>query len=535
MQSFKNLFKIAINYILFKHRINFNMEAILNRKYNSVLIKFLYKADYNLLHNELFVNGKKHPIKNFDTINNFDENIQQYILSCEWVLGLRNINTLQSYHKTNSLLSSLLSKSAYHSNKLNDLEIIAKRVSNLLLCNDFFNQFEHKNFTNLIKNTLIKDIAILLKSYNTKEYKLKIEDFLYFYKALLLISLSDTAVIVTDILEDINKNLEAIFLNDGGHKSGNISISFYYLKELSIIKDILKNEPFDFSILFQYVDKLSLFIKILRHSNNTLAIFNGSQEFEIDEINLLLSNHNTPLTSNYNTLPNSGYMNLKSGNNNFIMSYLNNQNDCILSFEASINKEKIITNLGQKHIDINTANSNNSAIAGKLKHSGLILIINNQIIKFNNNNKNSNIKRREEDNWYIVEASQVIEDFGITYHKIIYLSRNNKHNYILGEDLISFANKNTFSKVQRAFLRFNIHPNINQIESLDKNKVVVLHSNKNKYYFSSPDEPIKFSTNPYLGRNLEHEFCNTFDINFNLNKPIIKLEWSLCDNILNKH
>jgi uncharacterized heparinase superfamily protein len=533
MQSFKNLFKIAISYILFKHKITFNIDAILNKKYHCILIKFLYKSDYNLLHNELLFNGKKYPIKNFDNINNFDKNIQQYILSCEWVLGLKNINTLQSYHKTNSLLSSLLSKSTYHNNKLNDLEIIAKRVSNLLLCNEFFNQFEHKNFTTLIKNTLTKDISILLKSYNTKEYKLKIVDFLYFYKALLLISLSVSSVKLTDILEDMNKNLENIFLNDGGHKSANINISFSYLKELSIIKDTLKNEPFDFSTLLQYVDKLSLFVKILRHSNNTLAIFNGSQEFESEEINLLLSNHNTPLTTNYNTLHNSGYMNLRNGNNSIIMSYLDNQNDCLLSFEASINKEKIITNLGQKLINTDTLTSNILPTSAKLKHSGLILVINNQIVKFHNKNKNFNIKKREEDNWSIIEVSQTIEDVGATYHKIIYLSRNNKNNYILGEDLISFANKHTISKIQKAFLRFNIHPNINQIESIEKNKVVVLHSNKNKYYFSSPDESIKFSTNKYLGRNLEHEFCNTFDINFNLEKSIIKIEWSLCDNILN--
>ncbi len=505
--------RLKINFFSYKINIK-NLNQILNISYHFKLLNQIHNKGYDILYNQFHYHNK---IYSFNHFNQKYSVANYYFYNFFWLVDLKNINTNQSYEKSYQLLNFWLqyNNSSY---SLNDLSTISERVFNIIISYKFLTNFNNNIFLNKLLLNIKKEIEYLMNSYHKKFYKLYLQDnIIIFFKTILLLEFTTNGSSLSSIIKDLNNHLKIHIYDDGGHISHNISTSLMYLQNLLIIKDMLKEDlNNDLSIINLYIDKISLFIKVLKHKDNSLAIFNKSNDTDIDQINILLSLNNTANSSNYNNLKDSKYINLKHNDNNIIVSYFC-KNNTFFPIEATLNKEKIITNIPSELFENSIEN---------LQCSTLILELENNNSYIVPKNNNISIQKRDEDNWQIIELSYEANEYGLIYRKIIYLSKNKKNNYILGEDLLSFYKANNLKKIKNAYLRFHLTPSINSVETYKNNHIALLQTKNNIYSFNSPDNAIKFHKTLYSEKNSVYSY--TFDIPFNLQAKIIKNEWNLC-------
>lgn len=496
---------------------NKHMHQMLNKNINIKILNQIYGQGHSLLYNAFTYNNKTYPIsgtyKNEAIVNN-------YLNLFSWMLELSNVNTQQSYNKLYELFH-IWATTQRVDHGIENAGIISQRIFHIISSYHFIKSFDNNDFILKIHHLLKKEISYLLSLYKKKCYIfLHPMDYMAFFKIIIIIESSKPSSL-NKIIKNLNKHLIKNISDDGGHVSSSISTTLFYLQNLLIIKDVLNSQGYlNINIINSHIDKISLFIKMLKYNNDLFPIFSQSYEENMHHINSYLSLHNTASSNLYYNLKDTKYAHFKhKEDNNIIISY-NPKLQYFFPMEILLHREKIITNIPNKQL----FNLKEQEINPK-NYSTLILENEEGVIKLNPKECSVQSYKRDEENWSICEFTFDSKEFGFIYRRTIYLSKNDNNNCVLGEDLISLKKNSNFKKIKRAYLRFHINYNIYNIEFHKNNYFSLIKTNNNLFIFNSIDNPIKASKSTYC--NLDNTTLYTLDIDFDLNKKIIKNEWNI--------
>lgn len=525
----------VIFYSYFYRKFFFNKRHTLFK--NNIDLSIFDSINYNghsILYDEIDVFGKKYTLKEFLNIETLPYQALEYLHSFYWLSNLKALGTKEASEKAYSLIDAWNSKfGTYNSETWKD-GILSERLFQIILCNSFITKGRDSITQSKLNSVLDSHVNHLYNLYNLHKMGLyKLEHRLKVAKSLIAVAISKNTKkqnknsFIIKLIHSVEQDIKENIFHDGGHISRSPSMTLLYLEDLLQVYYLLKkNNHYNLSYIRASIDRISLFIRSMRHPDGKLAIFNGGYESAKAKIDYILS------LSNISTKPslvlrNSGYTKMSSSNTSMIFDVgerVKNSNS-LLSFELSINNKKIITNLGNNIFDVNYALFNNEQSA-RINNSCLILKINNKVLSFDLSKSNLKIERRSEDNWDIIKfAYSGFKDIGLTYYRTIYASRKD-YTYILGEDMISI-HKSSENVIQEAYLNFHFAPEIKSIELYKKSKVVLFSVDDNKYIFSSSDNKVNLSKNIYSAVEGELVSCYSISIPFNLKDKIIKNEWSI--------
>ncbi|MDR0483878.1 MAG: isochorismatase family protein [Alphaproteobacteria bacterium] len=528
-------------------RSYFYKKFFLNKKYNlfknSIDLSILDSINYNghsILYDEIDVFGKKYTVKEFLNIKILSSAVLAYLHSFYWLANLKALGTVKAQDKAYNLIESWNSKFGSFNMETWSEEILAERVFQMTLYGSFVIKDRDDIAKAEIKNIINININHLINLYKLHKLKLyRLQNKLKIAKALIVVVLSVKAdklsksPLIERLIRKIDLDIKENIFNDGGHTSRNPSVALAYLEDLLQVYYLLKDtENYNIDFIRATIDRISLFIRSMRHPDGRLAIFNGGHESTKTKIDYLLALSNIS-TKPSMVLRDSGYTKLVSANASIIFDVgaRVKNNNSLLSCEIVINDKKIITNLGNNIFDINYSFLHNEQ-AARIYNSCLVLKVNNKILSFDLSESNLKVERRSEDNWDIIKFIYGgFKNLGITYYKTIYISKKG-YTCILGEDMISLQ-KDSDMIIEEASLRFHLSPDIKSVELYKKSKVVLFPLDNHKYILSSSDNKVSLSKNIYSAVEGELISCYTIDIPFNLSNKIIKNEWSIVveDNI----
>ena len=371
--------------------------------------------------------------------------------------------------------------------------IIAKRLLNLIYNYDFYAISALEEEKELLKFIILKNFFIL--KFKLNYLKNKKEQPIEIFKALLLLSLINKLNIKKTILlieEQINYQINA----DGFHTSMNPCIQAEYINELYEIKNICLNFNINVPSLVDYqIINMSSVFKNLFHKDNTIALFNGSNNANYDQLIKIYNLQKDIKSKSLSNVKNGiAIFELKKFKVFFDViipkSKLLSQNlhSGTLSFEMSFDKEKIITNcgsiekrIGKKPEYLRLSAAHSTIIIDNTNISELI-----EKKSYKRIPKNITFKKNENEDKIVWESSH--DGYKINFNKIVKrkLTIYKKKLAISGQDsILSFG----LGKKKIVYnIRFHLTPACTCLLTNNKKSVLIKTKLNNSWIFNSENK-----------------------------------------------
>ena len=258
---------------------------------------------------------------------------------------------------------------------------------------------------------------------------------------------------------------------DGGHISRNPQVQETVLRDLVDIRSALLASGTEIpSFLLAAIDRAAPFLRMLRHNDGGLALFNGSGEGEDWRIDMLLAQTDArgrpPAQA-----PHSGFERLVANRTVVLMDAgvppqagLDTAAHAgALSLEISIGKERLITNCGARP---GSREPWAAVQRSSAAHSTLVIDDTNsaEILPdgtFGRRPTNIVTERNEDDgnHWVSARHDGYVPVFGLTHERRIYVAAGGED--IRGEDIVTRNEGSSPARPARGFaLRFHLHPTV---------------------------------------------------------------------------
>ena len=451
--------------------------------------------------------------------------------SFDWINFSKKIGGVESVRKTKKHILNWVEKKYSKQTIIWNSVFVSKRFINILYNYDFFTISSSKKDKEIINKIIFEHFFFINLYLNRKKaHEINIEEI----KAKILGSL------IFD--QKINKNLDLLHdvislqINKNGfHKSYSPSNHVDFLNNLVEIKNILLYFKINESkqLNFQILNVSSLLIA-LTHKNNTLALYNGSNNFYINETKALIHQAKDVKEKNYDLLS-EGLLIYGDKNKKIFMDITKPTNKLLnsnihagtLSLEISALNEKIITNCGslEKRIGEKPEYLRYSAA-----HS--TIIINNTNISelkkkksYKRIPKNLTVKQKKLKDCDIWEVSHdgYINNYKRIVKRVVKINRNKNEFY--GEDPI-ITTKIDSAKVSYS-LRFHCTPECNLLITND-NKTIILRTKLNNTWLFKSSAKLKIEDSVYVenGKNIKQ---NKQIVIYGYSDSKKKVDnWSLC-------
>ena len=387
----------------------------------------------------------------------------------------------------------------WHEKKYNSFSLswdeltISKRLINLIYNFDFYATSANENEKNIIKFIILKNYLVL--KLKTKFLKNKNEQPIEIYKCLLLLNLINnfnTEKILNQISNQIKKQVNDL----GLHKSTSPSFQAEFINELYEIKNICLYFKISVPKIIEYqITNMASVLKNLFHKDNTIALFNGSNNANFAQL--------IKINNLYKDIRPKNLSEIKNGiavfENKKIKAFFDvtmpsskllntNLHSGTLSFEMSDNKEKIITNCGSiekrigkkpEYLRLSAAHStiiiNNTNISELVEKKSYRRIPKNIIFKKSEDKEN--ITWESSHDGYKENFKKIVK------RKLI-ISKNKAK--LVGEDsIISIS----FNKHKIPYnIRFHLTPGCSCLLTNNKRSVLIKTSLNNSWIFSSNNQ-----------------------------------------------
>lgn len=272
-------------------------------------------------------------------------------------------------------------------------------------------------------------------------------------------------------LKILERATERQILPDGGHVSRNPQVQADVLRDLVDTRSALLAAEEDIpAFLLGAIDRAAPFLRMLRHNDGRLALFNGSRESEDWLVDMLLAQADArgrPPSS----APHTGFERAVANRTIVLMDtgtppqpgLDTHAHAGTLSIEVSIGKERLITNCGARPGNRDPWGSVQRATAA---HSTMIVDDTNssEILPdgtFGRRPQAVRAERSEDDGAVWINASHdgYVAAFGLAHERRIYMAAGGDD--IRGEDSLARAGVSGNAKPARGFaLRFHLHPGV---------------------------------------------------------------------------
>ncbi|MCR4376782.1 MAG: heparinase II/III family protein [Rhodospirillales bacterium] len=263
-------------------------------------------------------------------------------------------------------------------------------------------------------------------------------------------------------LARLETEINAQVLPDGGYVERNPARLADVLRDLLELKALIAAATGQMSGCVQNaIDRAAPMLRQLRHPDGGLSLFNGAQEGDAAEIDLLLA-HTDAGAKAPGRAPYAGFQRLTAGNVTLIM-------DCgkpvgpgrrlhagTLSFEMSVGAHRLVVNCGARPGE---ADPWRTALAATAAHSTLT-VNDTSSAAFNLDGSlhrgpdSVTCARTDGDDGVLVEASHdgYLNTFGLIHHCAIFVEPSGES--VRGEDRLSGTGGEYFT------LRFHLHPSV---------------------------------------------------------------------------
>ena len=295
-------------------------------------------------------------------------------------------------------------------------------------------------------------------------------------------------------------------LPDGGHVERNPQVLALVLNDLIEIKNMLAALGSDVPGWIQNaIDRAAPMLRMLRHPDGGLALFNGAGVGDNGFLDQLLlqsgSTANTP-----NSAPHTGFQRLSSGATHIIMDAGIpgdfggadvNHHAGTLSFEMSTNNQRMIVNCGDREDD---GGPWRRALSASAAHSTMIVNDTSSSAERGGGGKrrgplNVTCKRGElEDEGIVVETSHdgYANIFGLVHQRTLFLSPGGGD--VRGEDRLVGTGGEQFT------IRFHLHPRAHASLLSGGGGVLIKLGKKELWRFHSSTGEITLEESIYAGR-----------------------------------
>ena len=300
------------------------------------------------------------------------------------------------------------------------------------------------------------------------------------------------------ILQHVDKN--------GFHKSYNPTSQAHFINNLHEIKNLLLYFKIEApnELNFQIINMSSLLLALI-HKDNTLALFNGSNNIFIEEILKLIKQAGDIKMKNLQAT-NTGIISYSDKNKKIFLDIVkplnksvnNNLHAGTLSFEISYNNEKIITNCGSakkyfakgpEYLRYSAAHStltlNNTNISELTENKSYKRAPRN--ISFNIIDSNNYIVWETSHDGYLKKFQKIIKRKLKIYKNI---------DMIEGQDEILTTKIN--SKSDSYSIRFHLMPNCNCLITNNK-KTILIKTKLNQSWVFKSNSPLSLEDSIYVG------------------------------------
>ena len=295
-------------------------------------------------------------------------------------------------------------------------------------------------------------------------------------------------------------------LPDGGHVERNPQVLALALNDLIEIKNMLAALSEDVPGWLQNaIDRAAPMLRMLRHPDGGLALFNGASVGDNGFLDQLLlqsgSTANTPTSA-----PHTGFQRLSSGTTHIIMDTgipggfggaEVNHHAGTLSFEMSTNSQRMIVNCGDREDD---GGPWRQALSASAAHSTMIVNDTSSSAERGGGGKrrgplNVTCKRGElEDEGIIVETGHdgYANIFGLVHQRALFLSPGGGN--VRGEDRLIGTGGEQFT------IRFHLHPRAHASMLSGGGGVLIKLGKKELWRFHSSTGEITLEESIYAGR-----------------------------------
>lgn len=272
-------------------------------------------------------------------------------------------------------------------------------------------------------------------------------------------------------LRILERACERQILPDGGHVSRNPQTQATILRDLVDVRSALLAAEHEIpAFLLGAIDRAAPFLRMLRHNDGRLALFNGSCESEDWQIDMLLAQADARGRAP-SSAPHAGFERIVA---NRTVALLDtgappqagldiHAHAGTLSLEVSIGKERLITNCGARPGNRDPwATVQRSSAA----HSTMVVDDTNssEILTdgtFGRRPQKVRVERSEDNGNIWVSASHdgYVPAFGLEHERRVYMAVDGDD--IRGEDVLSRAGVAGTARPARGFaLRFHLHPTV---------------------------------------------------------------------------
>ena len=385
------------------------------------------------------------------------------ILSHSWLRDLRAVGTEAAKKKALTLIEKWLAQhDSWHEESWAP-GVLGERLANWIRFYDFYCATADPDFSARLISSAARQWFHLSRCLRRD---LMGEEGLCAIKGIITagLALAKNDQVIDTAVETLKRLLFAEILSDGGHISRNPYLQFQVLRHLIDIRSVMAAAKYDVPHeLATAIERMVPALKLFRHGDGGLALFNGSSEgspLEIDAALTLSGARGRVLRR----LPHTGYERLTAGRSLLLVDvgtppprpYDRTAHAGLLSFEFSVGKERLIVNCG-------TGPENDSewrmAMASTAAHSTLNLRDTNacEILPdggIGHRPKRISAQRYEQDGAHYVEAEHngYESKFRVIHYRALCLASEGTE--LHGREVLSGPPGKDFA------VRWHLHPSV---------------------------------------------------------------------------
>lgn len=285
----------------------------------------------------------------------FDERAPsgKMMLGHEWLRDLRAVGTERARRKAQQLLTDWLCNKDHWQEASWRHASLGERIANWISFHDFYAADLPAETHAMLMASLTRQQRHLLRT--LPDTMTQLEN-LQAVKGLIYsgLALQDSEKCISLALVALERQLQTEFLADGGHIARNPALLMHLLRYLVDIRSALQMGKIEPPLLLTpLIDKAIPALKLFRHGDGGLALFQGAQEESplICDALLTMSNAKGRVARH---LPQTGYERVTAGRSLLLVDaalpaqkpFDRHAHAGLLAFEFSVGRERLITNCG---------------------------------------------------------------------------------------------------------------------------------------------------------------------------------------------
>lgn len=417
-----------------------------------------------------------------------------------WLRDLRALGTDPARLRARALVTDWIATGA------NDAvaqrpDVAGARIAAWLGHYDFFFAAADDSFRQRLMSRLVSDARALSAALPAEELDARA---LTALKGLIAaaVALPDHAGFLTRTLRFLPQEIARQVLPDGCHAERSPTAQLAALQDLTEIRALLQaaqaQPP---QALAGAIERMAGALRLLRHGDGSLALFNGSKEDAGTLVELVLTQAGRGGRAP-SSLPDGGFQRLQAGRSVILVDcgapppagLDRNAHAGTLSMEMSVGRDRLIVNCGA--FPAGPAEWHD-AVRATAAHSTLVIAdVNSSELKpdgLGRRPETVEAQRQEANGAQWLEASHDgwLKPFGAVHRRRLYMAESGED--IRGEDIIEAPTPQPFT------LRFHLHPSVNVSRQQDGQAVLLRLPNGGGWRLRADGAQMSLEESIYLG------------------------------------